>query len=143
MDKNIIKKWDANKKVLERHFKEDIQEYHYCDYVQIVKAVVECILNDGTNVGYNSDSITVVDHGDWQGSQVFLIPEDTYQPTPLDYLVTYQFYGSCSGCDSLQYIHDIDDEEEKVKNFMTLSLHLIQNMKPLYTKEEYFSDTTL
>lgn len=138
MDKNIIKKWDENKKVLEKHYTEDIEEYHYCDYLKIVKAVVECILNDGTNVGYNTDEIAVIDHGDWQGSEIFLIPEDTYKPAPVDYLVTYHSYGSCSGCDTLRYIHDIDDEEEKVKNFMTLSLHLIQNMKPLYTKEEYF-----
>ena len=43
--------------------------------------------------------------------------------------------GDCSGCDTLLNIIDFYEEdypnEEQVKQLMTLSLHLIQRMKPL------------
>lgn len=63
------------------------------------------------------------------------LKKDVYQPEIEDYLMTHTYYGSCSGCDTLLKIIDFYEEdypnEEQVKQLMTLSLHLIQRMKPL------------
>lgn len=49
--------------------------------------------------------------------------------------MTHTYYGSCCGCDTLLNIVDFCEEdypnEEQVKQLMTLSLHLIQRIKPL------------
>lgn len=82
---------------------------------------------------WDAENITVVDNGDYQGTQLFLIPRDTYQPSESEYLMTYVGYGSCSGCDTLQAIQDwsIDDrllEPEQVEDFMKLCKDLVTNM---------------
>ena len=79
------------------------------------------------------DDKYLVDNGDYQGTQLFLIPRDTYQPSESEYLMTYVGYGSCSGCDTLQAIQDwsIDDrllEPEQVEDFMKLCKDLVTNM---------------
>lgn len=139
MNKEIIKKWEANKKYLEAHFanKSDLYGSWECEYKDVVKAVVQVIINDDVSTFYTFDTerMTVVDDGDYQGSQLFIFPRETYQPSPNDYLVTYEYYGSCSGCDTLMSIQE-DSKEELVTGLMDMSLHLIQNMKFIYGEEE-------
>ena len=70
---------------------------------------------------------------------LYLIPADTYQPS--DYLYVKVYYGSCSGCDTLEDIRsnldwaDDDDgrvaTETSIKDLMTLALHIIQGLKLL------------
>lgn len=85
--------------------------------------------------------MTVIDDGDYQGTQIFVIPLDTYQPNVTDYIVTNTYYGSCSGCDTLKSINSYDyDElpnEEQIEDYMQLALHLLQKCKWLYNKEEF------
>ena len=138
MNNNIINLWEQNKESLRNYFKITNQE-NYSSYKSLVKLIVEHILNNHEESYdipmYNSERITVIDDGDYQGTQLFLIPEDTYQPSSSEYLVTYTYYGSCSGCDTLQAIQGYEDElssEEQIDDYMSLCLHLIQHMKPLY-----------
>ena len=49
-----------------------------------------------------------------------------------DYVYTNTYYGSCSGCDTLQAISGYDDglpNEEQVKDYMQLALNLLQKCK--------------
>lgn len=46
------------------------------------------------------ERITIIDHGDYQGSIIFIVGETGYQPWQYWYL--NWGYGSCSGCDSLE-----------------------------------------
>lgn len=83
--------------------------------------------------------MTVIDNGEYQGTQIFLIPEETYQPSVDNYLVTHTYYGSCSGCDTLEGIRSYDKEkptETQVKDYMTLALHLVQRLKKLSAAED-------
>ena len=83
------------------------------------------------------DRITVIDDGNYQGTQIFIIPTNTYQPSVEDYVYTNTYYGSCSGCDTLQGISSYDGDEpseEQIKDYMELALHLLQKCKML--KEE-------
>jgi len=53
--------------------------------------------------------------------------------------VTDTYYGSCSGCDTLQAISDYDDgrpSELQLKEYMALALHLVQKMRWLSGAEE-------
>ena len=81
--------------------------------------------------------MTVIDNGDYQGTQIFLIPLDVYQPDVNQYVFTNTYYGSCSGCDTLQgilYRYYETPDENQIKDLMQLALHLLQKCKML--KEE-------
>lgn len=134
MIKYCLEKWNKNKGVLEQAIREYNTKYDI-DYTDIVKLVVTYILNDDDDEQHKWDAnrITVIDNGDWQGTQLFMIPKATYQPAEYEYLLTYQSYGSCSGCDTLQHI--IDDlggtgkpNEQQVKEYMTLCKDIVTNM---------------
>ena len=130
MIKEIIKKWDKNKHLLERHIEEKTGFYRDCDYDDILKSVLEHVLEN------EYENITEVDDGHYQGTLIFLFHEKTYQPNEEEYIVTTVCYGSCSYCDTLQAAQDGDDEHF-VSDIMTLALHLVQNMKYLYTSDDY------
>lgn len=133
MLKYCLDKWNQNKGLLEEKLKK-ASTLNSCDYVHLVKLLVEFVLNPGADNDnrWNSSEITVVDNGDYQGTQLFLIPRKTYQPSEYEYLMTYVGYGSCSGCDTLQAIQDYWDDkpltEKQVKDFMTLCKDLLTNM---------------
>jgi hypothetical protein len=128
----IIKKWEE-KKLLLRHYFENTNQSEYDEYIKIVRILVEKVINDG-ECDYLIDKITEVDDGDYQGTKIFLIPRDTYQPGIEDYIITHNYYGSCSGCDTLLGISGYENgkpNEEQVNEYMTLCLHLVQKMQKL------------
>lgn len=133
MLKYCLKKWDANKGILEERLKND-KTLNDCDYKYLVELVVECIINPGSDgfERWDAKKITVVDDGDYQGTLLFLIPCVTYQPSEDEYLMTYAGYGSCPGCDTLQEIQVYGDDkcptESQLKDYMTLCKDLVTNM---------------
>ena len=80
------------------------------------------------------ENMSVIDNGDYQGTLLFLIPFDTYQPCEGDYLMTYVGYGSCGGCDSLLSITECSwhaPNEEEIKELMALCKDIVTNtIKP-------------
>ena len=132
MISSIIEQWENNKSKLENYFR-TTDQYEYCDYKQIVEKLFElCITNADEHYGFNIERMTVIDDGDYQGTKLFIIPKDTYQPSVDDYITTHTYYGSCSGYDTLQSICGYDyglPTEEQVKLYMTLALHLVQKLK--------------
>jgi hypothetical protein len=139
MLQHVIKQWDANKHNLEEYFK--ITNLSEIEYESIVRKIFELVvINDeeGWNK-YDPSKMVVVDHGDYQGTQIFLIPTDTYQPMVGDYIITHNEYGSCSGCDTLDGITCYDSgkpNESQLKKLMTLALHLVQKMTIINSTEE-------
>ena len=138
-------KWNKNKDILEEALKYD-STLNTCDYDYLLKLVVENILNADSNdheYTWDSKKITIIDNGDYQGTLLFLIPAETYQPCEYDYLMTYVGYGSCSGCDTLQAIRSSWNYEElptelqterQMKDYMTLCKDMVCNMiKPYNT----------
>lgn len=139
MIQNIIIQWEQNKNRLREYFK-NTKQSEYSDYKSIVKAIFELVVLQADEYhSFDVDKMTVIDDGDYQGTQIFLIPKETYQPSASDYIVTNTYYGSCSGCDTLQGISEYDSElpnENQIDEYMALSLHLVQKMKWLYTNED-------
>ena len=146
MLKYCLKKWDENKKKLEEELLKD-PLLNECEYKHIVEKVVEIILNTNEEYLWNTEGITEIDDGDYQGTLLFLIPRKTYQPLEYEYLMTYVGYGSCSGCDTLQAIQDYGESpisEDQLKDFMALCKDIITNMiKPYncgWRNEEEFTE---
>lgn len=132
-------KWYENKNKLQNYFETNIVD-NYDSYEQLVKIVLKYIINDGVEnyyeLDYNKaiqiDKLVSIDYGDYQGTLIFIFPEHTYQPLVSETYYTFVDYGSCCGCDTLQGILVCSYNElptkEMVKDLMTLSLHLIQNI---------------
>lgn len=115
----------------------------YNEYAKLVRLLFEIVINPYLLVNeentYNLDKMTVIDDGDYQGTQLFIIPQDTYQPCQWEYVMTHQYYGSCSGCDLLMGITHYDDgqpDDEQLRELMTLCLHLLQRCKIPFNIEE-------
>lgn len=128
----IIKLWEANKHKLSDYFANTKQK-EYNSYDAILKKIIELVIIDEDGIPiFNSEQMTVIDDGDYQGTKIFVISKGGYQPGADDYITTHTYYGSCSGCDTLQGICGYDDEpptEYQLSEYMTLSLHLVQKMK--------------
>lgn len=115
------RKWNRNRDILENK----LRQIDLCniDYVGLLKMTIECIFNEESTRSisdpkFDTERITEIDNGDYQGTLLYIIPEQCYQPSEYQYFMTYIEYGSCSCCDLLQsiqpiYISDITDETIK------------------------------
>lgn len=141
MIKFCLDQWNKNKQKLEEVLR-NATNLNECNYKDLVELITEHILNDEYaeyGESFNKEGITEIDDGDYQGTLLYLIPVNTYQPCESEYLMTFVGYGSCSGCDTLQNIQhywseDGKLEEHQVKEFMALCKDIITNMiKPYNT----------
>lgn len=156
MIKEFVQAWDKNNQELLKSFQDKNPE----GYQEIVEKLVEIVINpyitDNDNIpdyrmqrGLDLPKMIVIDNGDYQGTTIYIIPYDTYQPDVEDYVLTDNYYGSCGGCDTFQsiadnyysYCDDTEDErKEKTqragKEYHTLALHLLQSFKFLGGRDE-------
>lgn len=132
MIQKFIDRFMANKAGIRASFAAEFP----ASYGAIVKAVVAAIASDDDYGSPDVDRITPIDHGDYQGTLLFIVGAKGYQPST--YWSMKVSYGSCSGCDTLQAIGEdgtYDDGGNKVVSdkqldeLMTLALHLVQGMK--------------
>ena len=140
MIKELIESWDKHKDELKEYFKNNTQS-EYCDYKDIVKLLFEKVINVDLEDDYDKfdvEEIKVIDNGDYQGTQIFILHKNHYQPSVESYVYTHTYYGSCSGCDTLlailEYNYDEKPDEQQVEDLMQLALHLLQRCK--YMEEE-------
>ena len=75
MIKEFVERWNKYKENLEKYFRNTKQE-KYETYYDIIKLLFEKVINQEETNGYkfNLNNITVVDDGDYQGTQLFIIP---------------------------------------------------------------------
>lgn len=126
MIKDIVDRFMQAKPELERILK----QAHPGTYENLVKLVVQSINPSKLPDLPDCDRIVEIDHGDYQGTLVFVIGESAYQPNVYWYVRIA--YGSCSVSDTLQSIQGYDDSpptDDQIKQYMTLSLHIVQRMK--------------
>lgn len=138
----IVKQWDANKHKLEEYFATTKQE-DYMNYETIVVKLFELVITEIKNersgtYEFDISKMTVINDGHYQGTTIYIIPKDTYQPSINDYVVTNNYYGSCSGCDTLLSISNYEyglPNKEQVKEYMTIALHLVQKLRWLGSED--------
>lgn len=125
--KEFIELWERNKPAIRAVF----EAAHPDDYEAIVKTVIENIQSGGYD-DPDPERITSIDHGDYQGTLVFVIGAKGYQPDTYWYVKVG--YGSCSSCDTLQDIRGYGDEKptrQQVDDYMTLAMHIVQGLKKM------------
>jgi len=101
-------------------------------YIDVVRAVVSALHDDEDYNSIDPDRIHQIDDGEWQGTLVFVIAASGYQPN--DYWYVKVYYGSCSGCDTLESIRvyaDAPPTKEQVADYMSLALHIVQGLKKM------------
>jgi hypothetical protein len=106
-------------------------EKHPRSYESIVKAVVS-ILSEGEYNSIDPERIHEINDGDYQGTLVYVIAASGYQPSTYWYVKVY--YGSCSGCDTLEAIRGYDNgppTKEQVNDYMMLALHIVEGLKEM------------
>lgn len=130
MINDLVLRWEKNKHLI----KEEFQKKHPDDYKEVVSNVIKHITSEDACGICNLDPerIHEIDDGDYQGTLIYVIGAKGYQPS--DYWAVSVNYGSCSGCDTLQriraYSNDAPDEDQ-VKDYMTLALHIVQGIKEI------------
>ena len=122
----------------EQKIRNEFRRKKVSSYEQILKTVIE-VISPEEYEGLNMDPNRIhrIDDGEYQGTLVFVIGAYGYQPC--DYWATKVYYGSCSGCDTLEAIlsenrcYDEEDQHTAVQigSLWTLALHMIQQMKEI------------
>ena len=138
MIKEFVEKWNKYKNDLEEFFRNTEQE-KYSSYEEIVRILFDKVINKDEEEPFDTKNICVIDDGNYQGTQIFILHKDVYQPRIDEYVYTNTYYGSCSGCDTLLSISSYIDElpsEEQIKEYMTLALHLLQKCEYMYEGED-------
>jgi hypothetical protein len=129
MVQEFISQWEKNKDKLKQYF----STKHPDSYLEIVKQLFLLVIS-----GFNVKNLTVLDHGDFEGTQIYIIPKDIYQPCTSDYVFTHNYYGSCSGSGTLEGIRESNDnkpKEKQVRDYMQLALNLVQKLKYLSAED--------
>ena len=88
----IIKQWEKNKHKLREYFKSTKQS-EYDTYGSIVEKIFEICLIE--TIKYNPNTlknVTTIDHGEYDGIQIFIIPTEEISPSIDDYLITHTYY---------------------------------------------------
>lgn len=128
MIQQVIKQFDQNRDKLKLRLSNENNISSYRDLVNILLSVI----SDEDNLDFDYEELTSIDHGHYQGTEIFIFPVKEYQPR--DYYYFCVDYGSCSGCDTLQHVlYDYCDNEtqKKIDGLFTLCLHMAQSIRKL------------
>lgn len=129
MDQTLVQAFDKIRGALLTRF----QSAHPDSYSQIFDWLIESLSvgEDWNNELPDPKRITVIDHGDYQGTKLFVVARQGYQPSK--YWACCVRYGSCSSCDTFQsvryeggYREDGKPTEEQAKGYFDLALHMFQ-----------------
>jgi len=145
MNKIIINAWNSKQSEIKTAIQEmKREEFSYelllKNALKIMQTAYEECYEECDGPSY--ERITRIDNGDYQGTLVFIVGGQCYQPAVDQHWVTSVCYGSCSGCDTMQGIKEEipwEDEDEPgyepkplpekvVDKLFTLTLHMIQKM---------------
>ena len=121
----FIDRYQEIKKDLLEQFSEKEPDSYEDIFVQTIKMMFDN--NDYDVPDY--ERITVIDHGDYQGTQLFIVGASGYQPSK--YWATRVDYGSCSGCDTYQAYSDSCNPKESAPHMVTMALHMIESLKEI------------
>ena len=133
MEKEIIERWEKGKENLRKYLSTHIISGNCESYGDLVRVLIKECLNYPKNYKEISTNFVCVDDGHYQGTQLFILHYEIYQPDVAKYFIFDNDYGSCSGCDTLLgiilYSYDKVPNPNMVDGLMTLCLHMVQRMK--------------
>lgn len=127
MVKEFVERYMARKDEL----RATLAQKHPNDYHDLICAVVSILRSDDDFDTPDATRVHQINDGDYQGTLVFVIGAEGYQPS--EYWYVKVGYGSCSGCDTLEAIrcgyYDEAPTAEQIDQYMTLALHIVQGLK--------------
>jgi hypothetical protein len=123
MIQEFVNTWNENKETLRAKWETNPPN----DYKTLVTDVVSFM------PGMDPKRVHEIDDGDYQGTLVYVIGAQGYQPSK--YWCVFVGYGSCSGCDTLQGLWNSSDAE-RIDGLMTLGLHVVQGIRLMFGGEE-------
>lgn len=106
-------------------------------YSDLFKSLIDVLLvgNEEDWSFPNKENTVVIDHGHYQGTQLFIVSVLGYQPD--EYFACKVSYGSCSACDTFQRIQDSESwdlkapTERQVDDYMILALQMVEGLKEI------------
>lgn len=128
MIEKFVKIWHEKNHLIRQKF----SDKHPGGYEDIVRAVIEILSDEDDYLTPDPKRIHTIDDGHYQGMLVYVIACQGYQPSTYWYVTVW--YGSCSGCDTLQGISGYDDgnpTDKQIDKYMTLALHILQGLKQM------------
>jgi hypothetical protein len=125
---NYVKQWEERKHLLERWLNENEPNSYESIYEMLFNLVITKP-NDDEYSEWDWGRFVKIDDGTFQGNEIYILCSNEYQPSLTDYIFTSVAYGSCSVCDTFQSIEMLEDKAERVKQYMTLALHMVQETK--------------
>ena len=132
---NYVKQWEERKHLLEQWLNENEPNSYESIYEMLFNLVVTKP-NDDEYSEWDWGRFVKIDDGTFQGNEIYILCSNEYQPSLTDYIFTSVAYGSCSVCDTFQSIEMLEDKAERVKQYMTLALHMVQETKSFNTNRE-------
>ena len=133
MIKEFVLKWEERKSKLEEKIRNTPQS-EYNTYEKLVKMLFDIVINYGEPMynQYDTSYIIRANEDAYRGTYIFVLHKEYIDDSYIeDYIYTTVRYGTCSGCDILKningdgYSYELPNEEQ-VKDYMTLILHLLQ-----------------
>ena len=131
MIQKYINAFQENKSKLGKELMQELGDY--LSYQTLLKLTIETAINPelDEHSKLDTDNITHIDNGHYQGTEIYVVAEDTYQPSTNEHIFTHNFYGSCSGCDVLLSALHGTDQKEKKEKLLKICLHLVERMNTL------------
>jgi hypothetical protein len=129
---NYVKQWEERKHLLEQWLTKNEPNSYQFIYETLFRLVIT--RSERGELEWDWKRFRKFDDGTFQGNQIFILCSNVYQPSLTDYIFTSVAYGSCSGCDTFLAIQESEDKAERVKGYMTLALHMVQETKSFNTK---------
>jgi hypothetical protein len=131
---HYVKQWEERKHLLEQWLTKNEPNSYETIYEMLFHLVIT--RSERGELEWDWNRFVKIDDGEYQGNQIFILCSNVYQPELTDYIFTSVAYGSCSGCDTFQAIQESEDKAERVKGYMTLALHMVQETKSFNTNRE-------
>ena len=125
---HYVKQWEERKHLLEQWLNDNEPNSYESIYEMLFNLVVTKP-NDDEYSEWDWGRFVKIDDGTFQGNEIYILCSNEYQPSLTDYIFTSVAYGSCSVCDTFQSIEMLEDKAERVKQYMTLALHMVQETK--------------
>lgn len=129
---NYVKQWEERKHLLEQWLNDNEPNSYENIYEMLFHLVIT--RSERGELEWDWNRFVKIDDGEYQGNEIYILCSNVYQPELTDYIFTSVTYGSCSGCDTFQAIQESEDKAERVKGYMTLALHMVQETKSFNTK---------
>lgn len=113
---------------------DDMRQSNPQSYDDLVRIAVRAVVDTDSYDHPDVDRMHIIDDGHYQGTRLFIIPSDRYQPSK--YWIIFVSYGNCSGCDTFQANHGYRDNDEPIPQKeldgnWTMMLHMMQSMKEI------------